>query len=80
MTRGLNRNHNPMLKEVFKGAANAAAVKPGPLPDYYEASVARGVHDELAKVTLARRIAAAGSCCESQIEPCVTTPGDRRRA
>src|SRR5438874_546341 len=31
LTRGLNRNHNPALKNVFKGAANAAAAKPGPL-------------------------------------------------
>ncbi|MGZ5445834.1 MAG: hypothetical protein ACXW5J_29890, partial [Thermoanaerobaculia bacterium] len=41
-----------------KGAANAAASTPGPLRDYYEASVGRGVERELAKVTLARKIAA----------------------
>ena len=58
MTRGLNRNHNPLLKAVFKGAANAAASTPGPLSDYYQASVSRGVDKELAKVTLARKIAA----------------------
>ena len=58
MTRGLNRNHNPALKSVFKGAANAAVSKTGPLRDYYEASVARGVDHDLAKVTLARKIAA----------------------
>jgi len=58
LTRGLNRNHNPMLKAVFKGAANAATARPGPLRDYYEASLARGVKDDLAKVTLARKIAA----------------------
>ncbi len=58
MTRGLNRNHNPLLKAVFKGAANAAASTPGSLRDYYEASVERGVDRELAKVTLARKIAA----------------------
>jgi transposase len=56
LTRGLNRNHNPILKSVFKGAANAATAKPGPLRDFYEASLARGVRDELAKVTLARKI------------------------
>ncbi len=56
-TRGLNRNHNPILKSVFKGAANAATAKPGPMRDFYEASLARGVRDELAKVTLARKIA-----------------------
>jgi transposase len=56
-TRGLNRNHNPMLKAIFKGAANAAAAKPGPLQDIYQACVARGTKPELAKVTLARKIA-----------------------
>jgi transposase len=57
-TRGLNRNHNRMLKNVFKGAANAALLKPGPLHDFYDQCVARGVRPELAKVTLARKIAA----------------------
>jgi len=56
LTRGLNRNHNPLLKSVFKGAANAATGRPGPLREFYEASLARGVRDELAKVTLARKI------------------------
>ena len=58
LTRGLNRNHNPTLKSVFKGAAVSATTKPGPLREYYEASLARGVKDDLAKVTLARKIAA----------------------
>jgi transposase len=57
LTRGLNRNHNPILKGVFKGAANAAVARPGPLRNFYDASLARGVRDELAKVTLARKIA-----------------------
>jgi len=57
MTRGLNRNHNPQLKAVFKGAANAAAWTPGPLRDYYEDLVGRGLDKDLAKVTLARKIA-----------------------
>lgn len=56
-TRGLNRNHHPMLKSIFKSAATAAAAKPGPLKDIYEASVARGTKPELAKLTLARKIA-----------------------
>src|SRR3954465_13633372 len=38
-TRGLNRNHNPMLKSIFKGAATSAAAKPGPLKDIYDACV-----------------------------------------
>jgi len=58
ITRGLNRNHNPLLKSVFKGAATAASAKPGPLGEYYGASLARGVKEDLAKVTLARKIAA----------------------
>jgi len=58
LTRGLNRNHNPILKAVFKGAATAATARPGPLRDYYDASLARGVKDDLAVVTLARKIAA----------------------
>jgi transposase len=58
ITRGLNRNHNPILKSVFKGAATSATTRPGPLREYYEATLARGVKDDLAKVTLARKIAA----------------------
>lgn len=58
MTRGLNRNHNPILKEVFKSAATSATVRRGPLRDFYQASIDRGVRDELAKLTLARKIAA----------------------
>jgi transposase len=57
-TRGLNRNHNPLLKSIFKAAATAASAKPGPLKDIYDACVARGTKPELARVTLARKIAA----------------------
>ena len=57
LTRGLNRNHNPALKNVFKGAANAAAATAGPLKDSYERCVAGGVAEEMAKLTLARKIA-----------------------
>ena len=57
-TRGLNRNHNRVLKNVFKGAAQAAIGRPGALQDLYRAMVARGMREELARVTLARKIAA----------------------
>ncbi|HZW05274.1 MAG TPA: transposase [Candidatus Nitrosotalea sp.] len=57
-TRGLNRNHNPILKNVFKAAATSALAKPGPLRDYYLASRKRGVRDELARLTLTRKIVA----------------------
>jgi len=46
-----------MLKNVFKGAANAAAAKAGPLKESYDRCVAGGVHEEMARLTLARKIA-----------------------
>jgi transposase len=58
MTRGLNRNHNRVLKDVFKGAATAAAARKGPLQDWYQGLLTRGMREELARVTLARKIAA----------------------
>jgi transposase len=58
MTRGLNRNHNPVIKEVFKSAAIAAATRPGALQDFYQTLTARGMRPQLARVTLARKLAA----------------------
>jgi hypothetical protein len=58
LTRGLNPNHNRILKNVFKGAATAASSRPGPLRDYYEARVAQGMREDMARLTLARKIAA----------------------
>jgi transposase len=58
LTRGLNRNHNRVLKDVFKGAATAATTRPGPLQEWYQARLAGGMRPELARVTLARKLAA----------------------
>jgi transposase len=58
LTRGLNRNHNRVLKDVFKGAATAATGRPGPLQDFYQAMIARGMREELARLTLTRKLAA----------------------
>ena len=58
MTRGLNRNFNRELKDVFKGAATASTGRPGPLQDLYEGMIARGMREELARVTLTRKLAA----------------------
>ncbi len=58
MTRGLNRNHNRVVKHVFKSAATAAAGRPGPLQDWYHQRVAGGMDEALARVTLARKLAA----------------------
>lgn len=66
LTRGLNRNHNPVLKDVFKGAATAAAYKDGPLKDLYEQSLARGVDKDMALLTLARKISSVSAAVQSQ--------------
>lgn len=58
MTRGLNRNHNRVLKDVFKGAATAATARPGPLQAFYHNVIARGTREELARLTLTRKLAA----------------------
>jgi transposase len=58
MTRGLNRNHNRVVKEVLKGAATAAATRNGAFQDFYRALLARGLREELARVTLTRKLAA----------------------
>ena len=57
-TRGLNRNHNRVVKNLFKGAALAAIGRPGALQDLYHAMTAHGMRKELARVTLSRKLAA----------------------
>jgi transposase len=56
--RGLNVNHNPDLKNIFKGAAIRAAAVPGPFQQFYIALVATGMKPTMARLTLARKIAA----------------------
>jgi transposase len=56
--RGLNDNHNPDLKNLFKGAAISASTRPGPLQDFYLARVAQGMRPTMARLTLARKMAA----------------------
>ena len=58
MTRGLNRNYNRVVKEVFKSAATAATGSPGPMYDWYHHLVARGSNEALARVTLTRKLVA----------------------
>src|SRR6266404_423593 len=55
--RGLNRNYNHDLKNLFKGAAIVAASKPGPFAEFYAELLARGMRPEMARLTLARKIA-----------------------
>jgi transposase len=56
--RGLNQNHNHDLKNLFKGAALVASSKPGPFQEFYAALLAKGMRPEMARLTLARKIAA----------------------
>jgi transposase len=59
-TRGLTRKRHPLLKAVFKGAATTviAQLPEHPLHKDYERMLQAGIKPNLAKLTLARRIAA----------------------
>jgi len=56
-TRGLNRNHNHVLKRVFKTAATGACHR-GPFQAGYEARVKQGMDPALARLTIARQLVA----------------------
>lgn len=56
--RGLNLNHNPDLKNIFKSAATTASARPGPFGEFYENLLGKGMRPEMARLTLARKIAA----------------------
>jgi len=56
--RGLNKDHNPDLKGLLKSAATMASTRPGPLQDFYQAMLAKGIMPAMARLTLARKIAA----------------------
>ena len=61
-TRGLNRNHNPALKAIFKSAATTAIQRKKsqhPLRQTYDRLLASGTRPNLATITIARKIAAA---------------------
>jgi transposase len=58
MTRGLNQDCNKKLKQVFKAAAVDASWRGNPFKTYYEKMVERGIRPEMAKLTLARKMAA----------------------
>jgi transposase len=56
--RGLNRNHNHEMKEIFKSTATRASCGTGPFHDFYTALLVKGMKPEMARLTLARKIAA----------------------
>jgi len=56
--RGLNEDHNHDLKNIFKGAAQKAVGATGPFHDFYERLLVKGMKPSMARLTLARKIAA----------------------
>jgi transposase len=56
--RGLSRNHNHERKEIFKSTATRASCGKGPFHDLYAGLLAQGMKPEMARLTLARKIAA----------------------
>jgi transposase len=56
-TRGLNRHYNHRLKAVFKSAATGAC-DAGPYKQYYEGLLKSGMRAEMARLTVARKLAA----------------------
>jgi transposase len=56
--RGLNQDHNHDLKDIFKGEATRVSSNSGPLHEFYEDLLAKGRKPTMARLTLARKIAA----------------------
>src|SRR5260370_3366239 len=54
--RGLNKNHNHELKNVFKSAATLAAATAGPFHGFYAALIAKGMKPSMARLTLAPKV------------------------
>jgi len=71
LVRGLNRNCNHELKNLFKGAAVVASSKRGPFAEFYAALVAKGMRPEMARLTLARL---PRLCCLCGRRECASTP------
>ena len=57
-TRGLNKNHNHTLKQIFKGAATTVIgrAKKEPLHNHYQRLLDGGTKPNLARLTIARQI------------------------
>ena len=56
-TRGLNRNFNRLMKQVFKSAASSACAS-GPFQPAYQQRVAGKMDESLARLVVARKLAA----------------------
>jgi transposase len=55
---GLNQNHNHEMKRIFMRTAMSASRCAGPLQDFYAGLLAKGMKPDMARLTLARKIAA----------------------
>jgi transposase len=58
--RGLNVNHNHDPKNLFKSTAMHLGASTGPLGDFYRILLAKGMKPSMARLTLARKMAAIG--------------------
>jgi transposase len=81
-TRGLNRNHNSALKGIFKGAATTIITRPtsDPLYEHYVRLTSAGTKPNLAKLTIARRVAAIALRLwkdEKEYDPAKIKPHER---
>ena len=56
--RGLNQNHNHDMKAIFKNAASMASRREGGFHDFYQGLLAKALEPAMARLTLARKIAA----------------------
>jgi transposase len=57
-TRGLNKNYNRRLKQVFKGAALNAIRTNEQFKQYYQGLIDKGIRPEMAQLTVARKLSA----------------------
>jgi transposase len=58
LIRGLNWNHNHEMKNLFKSTATAASGREGVWREFYVQLLDKGMRPEMARLTLARKIAA----------------------
>jgi transposase len=58
LVRGLNSNHHHILKWIFKSAATRACSQPGPFQDFYLQLLQQGMREDMARLTVARKMVA----------------------
>lgn len=58
LVRGLNDNHHPGLKWIFKSAATRLCTSEGPFREFFLARLQQGIRPEMARLTVARKLAA----------------------